>query len=110
VHNYNKDGPMRYHHNGNQPVYAPNSYGGPKADAQRYRDPGWFVESADVGRPHGLFVAPARRVVGAPGPRVGEHDAVRWLRVDEVDAVDWLSPDRPFLEHLKAALRTAADG
>src|SRR5207248_1685565 len=29
VHNYNKEGPMRYHHNGNQPVYAPNSYGGP---------------------------------------------------------------------------------
>ncbi len=35
VHNYNKDGPMRYHHSGNQPVYAPNSYGGPRADPQR---------------------------------------------------------------------------
>jgi catalase len=50
VHNYNKDGPMRYRHNGNQPVYAPNSYGGPKADAQRYRDPTWFVESAEIMR------------------------------------------------------------
>jgi catalase len=50
VHNYNKDGPMRYRHNGNQPVYAPNSYGGPKADAERYRDPSWFVESADIMR------------------------------------------------------------
>ncbi|MEV4510682.1 catalase [Dactylosporangium sp. NPDC049525] len=50
VHNYNKDGPMRYHHNGNQPVYAPNSYGGPKADARRYRDAGWFVESAEIMR------------------------------------------------------------
>ena len=50
VHNYNKDGPMLYHHHGNQPVYAPNSYGGPKADPQRYRDPGWFVESADIMR------------------------------------------------------------
>jgi len=50
VHNYNKDGPMRYRHNGNQPVYAPNSYGGPKADPQRYRDPGWFVEGADIMR------------------------------------------------------------
>jgi catalase len=50
VHNYNKDGPMRYHHSGNQPVYAPNSYGGPKADAQRYRDPNWFVETAEITR------------------------------------------------------------
>jgi catalase len=50
VHNYNKDGPMRYHHNGNQPVYAPNSYGGPKADPQRYRDPSWFVEAAEITR------------------------------------------------------------
>jgi catalase len=50
VHNYNKDGPMRYRHNGNQPVYTPNSYGGPKADTQRYRDPSWFVESAEIVR------------------------------------------------------------
>ncbi|TJZ94547.1 catalase [Actinacidiphila oryziradicis] len=50
VHNYNKDGPMRYHHNGNQPVYAPNSYGGPKADPQRYRDPSWFVEAGEIMR------------------------------------------------------------
>lgn len=32
VHSYNKDGAMRYRHNGNQPVYAPNSYSGPQAD------------------------------------------------------------------------------
>jgi catalase len=50
VHNYNKDGPMRFRHNGNQPVYAPNSYGGPKADPQRYRDPNWFVEGAEIMR------------------------------------------------------------
>jgi catalase len=50
VHNYNKDGPMRYHHSGNQPVYAPNSYGGPRADPQRYRDPSWFVEAAEIMR------------------------------------------------------------
>ena len=31
-------------------MYAPNSYGGPKADAQRYRDQGWFVESAEIMR------------------------------------------------------------
>jgi catalase len=50
VHNYNKDGPMAYHHAGRQPVYAPNSYGGPKADPQRYADPGWFVEGAELAR------------------------------------------------------------
>jgi catalase len=50
VHNYNKDGPMRYGHSGSQPVYAPNSYGGPSADAERYRDPGWFVEAAEIMR------------------------------------------------------------
>jgi catalase len=50
VHNYNKDGPMRYHHSGAQPVYAPNSYGGPKADPKRYGDPNWFVEAADIMR------------------------------------------------------------
>jgi catalase len=50
VHNYNKDGPMRYEHSGNQPVYAPNSYGGPLADQRRYPDPGWFVEGAEITR------------------------------------------------------------
>ena len=41
---------MRYRANGAQPVYAPNSYGGPKADGERYRDPSWFVESAEIMR------------------------------------------------------------
>jgi catalase len=50
VHNYNKDGPMRYRHSGNQPVYAPNSYGGPTADPQRYRDPSWMVEASEIMR------------------------------------------------------------
>jgi catalase len=50
VHNYNKDGMMRFRHNGTQPVYAPNSYGGPKADAERYHDPSWFVEAAEIMR------------------------------------------------------------
>ncbi len=41
VHSYNKDGAMRYRHNGNQPVYAPNSYSGPKADPEHYSDASW---------------------------------------------------------------------
>ncbi len=36
VHSYNKDGAMRYRHAGDQPVYAPNSVGGPAADPARY--------------------------------------------------------------------------
>lgn len=42
VHSYNKDGAMRYLHSGNQPVYAPNSYGGPVADPS-FADPTWQV-------------------------------------------------------------------
>ncbi len=49
-HNYNKDGPMAYRHSGNQAVYAPNSYGGPKADEQRFHDLGWSVEAGEIGR------------------------------------------------------------
>lgn len=48
VHTYSKDGPMAYHHSGNQPVYTPNSYGGPKADPDRYGDPGWTVSGEMV--------------------------------------------------------------
>jgi catalase len=36
VHSYNKDGAMRYDNPGD-PVYAPNSYGGPVADPDLYR-------------------------------------------------------------------------
>lgn len=55
VHSYNKDGAMRYRHNGGQPVYAPNSSGGPAAD-RRYEEPGWFVSGEIVRsayQPHG---------------------------------------------------------
>jgi catalase len=50
VHNYNKDGPMRFSYAGDQPVYAPNSYAGPHADPQRYHDPGWLVEAGEIMR------------------------------------------------------------
>ena len=49
VHTYSKDGPMTYHHSGNQPVYAPNSYGGPKADPSNEL-PTWWVEAGEIGR------------------------------------------------------------
>jgi catalase len=50
VHSYNKDGNMTYRHSGDQPVYAPNSYGGPQADTERGADLTWQVEAAELGR------------------------------------------------------------
>jgi catalase len=49
VHSYMKDGPMAYRHAGDQPVYAPNSYGGPKADPAS-EPPTWMVEAGELGR------------------------------------------------------------
>jgi catalase len=49
VHSYNKDGQMRYRHNNAQPVYAPNSYGGPRADP-RFHAPTWYVEGGEIMR------------------------------------------------------------
>jgi catalase len=48
VHSYSKDGAMRYRHAGTQPVYAPNSYGGPEADPSKEL-PTWWVEAAEIG-------------------------------------------------------------
>lgn len=49
VHSYNKDGAMRYA-NPSDPVYAPNSFGGPAADPGRFgADPSWHV-SGDIVR------------------------------------------------------------
>jgi catalase len=49
VHSYSKDGPMTYRHNGGQPPYAPNSFGGPKADPS-VELPTWQVEAGEMGR------------------------------------------------------------
>jgi catalase len=49
VHSYNKDGAMTYHHMGAQPVYAPNSKGGPVADPSAEL-PTWAVEAGELGR------------------------------------------------------------
>ena len=48
VHSYSKDGAMRYH-NVSDPVYAPNSKGGPKADTVHYGEPaGWHTDGEMV--------------------------------------------------------------
>ncbi|MFE5707078.1 catalase [Rhodococcus koreensis] len=44
VHSYSKDGAMRYR-TVSDPIYAPNSKGGPKADTERYGEPaGWHTD------------------------------------------------------------------
>ncbi len=50
VHSYNKDGAMTYRHAGNQPVYAPNSFGGPQADPDRGSELFWHVPEGALGR------------------------------------------------------------
>jgi catalase len=41
---------MTYHHAGSQPVYAPNSYGGPAADPAKAAEIGWDVDAAELTR------------------------------------------------------------
>ena len=50
VHSYNKDAAMAYRHAGSQPVYAPNSYGGPEADPARAGTVAWTVQSGELVR------------------------------------------------------------
>ena len=47
VHAYSKDGAMRVH-NVADPVYAPNSYGGPQADPSRVAEPLWYADGEMV--------------------------------------------------------------
>jgi catalase len=43
VHSYSKDGAMRIR-NATDPVYAPNSYGGPQADPARAAEVRWHTD------------------------------------------------------------------
>src|SRR5258708_13997600 len=69
VHNYNKDGEMRFRHNGNQPVYAPNSYGGPAGRPPPPPPP-------PPGRPRAH--APARTPTAPPPPPPPPPARPRW--------------------------------
>ncbi|QMU71408.1 catalase [Streptacidiphilus sp. P02-A3a] len=48
VHSYAKDGAMRYETPAVARPYAPNSYGGPAADSERYRPIGWTVAEQEI--------------------------------------------------------------
>ncbi|WP_109471601.1 catalase [Ornithinimicrobium cavernae] len=45
---YDKEGSMQFHHSGNAPVYAPNSYGRPYADTQGPEETGWEADGEMV--------------------------------------------------------------
>ena len=61
VHSYNRDGSMRYE-NPPDPVYAPNSYGGPRAQPERFgTDPAWAV-SGEIVRAASELHARGRRL------------------------------------------------
>lgn len=49
VHSYSKDGAMRVQ-NVTDPVYAPNSYGGPKADSEKYRETAIWAADGEMVR------------------------------------------------------------
>jgi catalase len=50
VNSYNRDGAMRYDNPGD-PVYAPNSFGGPKAMPETYgQDVAWFADAGEIVR------------------------------------------------------------
>jgi catalase len=43
VHSYSTEGAMRIR-NVSDPVYAPNSKGGPRADSEHFKPPSWYVD------------------------------------------------------------------
>ncbi len=49
VHSYSKDGAMRVN-NVTDPVYAPNSYGGPAADTEKYRETATWAADGEMVR------------------------------------------------------------
>lgn len=50
VHSYNPDGAMTYNYPVGQPIYSPNSYGGPVSDPDLGGDLTWPTEGGEIGR------------------------------------------------------------
>ncbi|MFF2065322.1 catalase [Streptomyces sp. NPDC058200] len=50
VNSYAKDGPMRYEPSNTAMPYAPNSYGGPAADVERFGDPAGWAAAGEMVR------------------------------------------------------------
>ncbi|MDO5092016.1 MAG: catalase [Propionibacteriaceae bacterium] len=56
VNSYDKEGPMQYHHSGDAPVYAPNSYGRAYQDVEGPVDNGWEADGEMVRSAYSLHV------------------------------------------------------
>lgn len=69
---------------------------------------GWLEGSVPIRPGLVLLVATAEVLVGEPSPRSGDHDALRWVRLDALDDLDWLAPDLPFVAQLAARTADAA--
>jgi catalase len=84
VHSYSKDGAMRYH-TVSDPVYAPNSKGGPRADTLRYGEPaGWYTDGEMV---HAAYTRhPEDDDWGQPGTMVRDvlNDAERERLINNI--------------------------
>ncbi|MGW1819555.1 catalase [Streptomyces sp. NPDC002125] len=99
VHSYAKDGPMRYEPSRTGAVYAPNSYGGPAADTERYGDPaGWATAGEMVHEAYKLRSADDDW--GQPGTLVREvmDDAARERLVRNISGHLLDGVSKPVLE------------
>jgi len=83
VHSYSKDGVMRMR-NVSDPVYAPNSKGGPRADSERYSPVGWHSDGDMVRSAYTLHAEDDDW--GQPGTLVREvlDDAARGRLVSNI--------------------------
>jgi len=83
VNSYSKDGAMRMK-NASDPVYAPNSYGGPQADPARAAEVGWHADGQMIRAAYTLH--PEDDDWGQPGTMVREvlDDAARERLVSNI--------------------------
>jgi catalase len=95
VHSYSRDGAMMFCDAGAQPVYSPNSYGGPEADPTK-APPSWWVEAGEVGhyeyeqhRDDGDFIQAGTLYRGVLDPTDREHLAANIV----AHASDGVSPE-----------------
>jgi catalase len=84
IHSYSKDGAMRTQ-NVSDPVYAPNSYGGPRADPERYPETAVWASDGEMVR-SAYTLRPDDDDWGQPGTMVREvlDDAARDRLVSNV--------------------------
>jgi catalase len=84
VHSYSKDGAMRYD-KVSDPVYAPNSKGGPQADIAHYGEPaGWYTDGEMVRTAYTLHAEDDDWGQAGTLVRVVMNDAERARLVDNI--------------------------